>query len=397
MTKTQSYKKTHPWITFKANLDMAPPGFWILVGEAKAKCNQISDLPLKPEMADYLKGVYLTKGVSGTTAIEGNTLTEKQVKERIEGKLKLPPSQEYLGQEIDNVLRAINLIASEVRRETKVAHITIDRIKKYNKELLNNLKLEEEVVPGEIRKYSVTVMRYRGAPAEDCFYLIERLCAWLNGSEFDYLDKEGEGKTVSAIFKAIIAHLYIAWIHPFGDGNGRVARLIEFLILFQFGVPDIAAHLLSNHYNLTRTDYYRQLDYASKSGGNIVPFIQYALQGFVDGLRLQLNDIKLHQWSVYWQNYVHESFQAKSNTKTNKRRRNLVLALSNESKPVPISKIRTISPIVATDYANRQNLTLARDLNFLKKLDLIIQGPEGYRAKKEKVLAFLPIVLQPSP
>lgn len=55
-----------------------------------------------------------------------------------------------------------------------------------------------------------------------------------------------------AIFKAVVAHLYLAWIHPVGDGNGRTARLVEFQILLSSGVPSPAAHLLSNHYNQTR-------------------------------------------------------------------------------------------------------------------------------------------------
>jgi Fic family protein len=42
--------------------------------------------------------------------------------------------------------------------------------------------------------------------------------------------------------------------HPFGDGNGRVARLIEVQILSESGViPDVATGLLSDHYSKTRT------------------------------------------------------------------------------------------------------------------------------------------------
>jgi Fic family protein len=40
-----------------------------------------------------------------------------------------------------------------------------------------------------------------------------------------------------AILKAILAHLCLAWIHPFGDGNGRTARLVEFQILIFPGCP----------------------------------------------------------------------------------------------------------------------------------------------------------------
>jgi hypothetical protein len=79
-----------------------------------------------------------------------------------------------------------------------------------------------------------------------------------------------------AILKAIMAHLYLAWIHPFGDGNGRTARLLEFHILLEAGVPLPVAHLLSDHSNRTRAEYYRQLDRASKSGGDVLPFLSSA-------------------------------------------------------------------------------------------------------------------------
>ncbi|WP_433223897.1 Fic family protein [Dactylosporangium sp. CS-047395] len=46
-----------------------------------------------------------------------------------------------------------------------------------------------------------------------------------------------------AMIKAMLAHLYLAWIHPFGDGNGRTARLIESQLLLQAGVPVPAANV----------------------------------------------------------------------------------------------------------------------------------------------------------
>jgi hypothetical protein len=48
--------------------------------------------------------IYLAKGVQATTAIEGNTLSEGQVRQKIDGKLDLPPSKQYLGQEIENII-----------------------------------------------------------------------------------------------------------------------------------------------------------------------------------------------------------------------------------------------------------------------------------------------------
>lgn len=47
--------------------------------------------------------------------------------------------------------------------------------------MLDGQPIDPDVAPGEIRQHSVGVMRYLGAPAEDCEYLLERLCEWLRG------------------------------------------------------------------------------------------------------------------------------------------------------------------------------------------------------------------------
>lgn len=127
--------------------------------------------------------------------------------------------------------------------------LTVRLIKKFNELVLAALPLEEDVVPGEIRKGSVVVGSCKGAPAEDCEYLLERMCSFTADSPQQEIALDSVSKSV---LLAIWAHLYLAWIHPFGDGNGRTARLLEFMILLGGGVPAPAAHVLSNHYNQTR-------------------------------------------------------------------------------------------------------------------------------------------------
>jgi len=227
---------------------------------------------------------------------------------------------------------------------------------------------------------------YRGAPPEDCDYLLNRLCEWLNDPAFC---PQNEGRVVYGLLRAILAHLYIAWIHAFGDGNGRTARLIEFEILTSSGVPSPAAHLLSNHYNQTRPEYYRRLDEASKSGGNIWPFVSYAVNGFTEGLKEQIKLIKEQQLTVAWRDYVYNVFHNK-NSKTDERQRYLALDLSERVVAVPLAQIRDLSPRVAASYATKTPKTLLRDLVELQKLDLVEKTPQGYRAKREIMLAFLP-------
>src|SRR5665811_45518 len=298
------YQSSHPWIRFQIDFNQCDHDVWMLLGEAKSKCDHIAGSPLRPDTARRLNHVYLTKGVHATAAIEGNTLSEEEVGQRIDGTLTLSKSKEYLGVEVDNILRACNEIAADVLR-SRPLELSPERVKHFNSLVLTGLELEEGVVPGECREHSVGVARYRGAPYQDCEHLLDRLCGWLNGLELP--DGQSENMQFSlAVLKAIVAHVYLAWIHPFGDGNGRTARLVEMQLLLRSGfVPLPAAFVLSNHYNQTRDKYYRELDKSSKSGGDLGSFISYAMQGFVDGLREQLSVIRKQQWDVTWQNYVH--------------------------------------------------------------------------------------------
>jgi hypothetical protein len=92
----------YPNINFTVNLTKIPFTTWIQIGECLSKIEHISKIPLKPNISEEMHRVYLIKGVQATTAIEGNTLTEEEVRLRVENKLKLPPSKEYLGKEVDN-------------------------------------------------------------------------------------------------------------------------------------------------------------------------------------------------------------------------------------------------------------------------------------------------------
>jgi len=383
----RTYQRTHPWISFQLDLRQTPPGLWLALGEAASKCEHLSRVPLRPATSQLLHRLYLAKGVAATTAIEGNTLSEEDVLKAVEGKLDVPPSKAYLKQEVENIIEACNLLGNQLA-SGKLPPLTPKLVHDYNRQVLNRLPLGAGVVPGELRTYSVVVGNvYRGAPAEDCEHLLERLCEWLNGPDF----KPREGMdAIYAILKAMVAHLYLAWIHPFGDGNGRTARLIEFHILFSAGVPSPAAHLFSNHYNLTRAEYYRQLDRASKSGGDLIPFLNYAVRGLVDGLREQLDFVWEQQWDVVWRNYVHERFKDR-NSATDTRRRHLALDLGAKGHWVQTADIQELTPQLARAYATKTPKTIQRDLNALHEMGLIVREQRRVRAQREIVLSFLPL------
>lgn len=317
--------------------------------------------------------VYLAKGMLATTAIEGNTLSEDEVRRILDHTLELPPSREYLEREIENVLAAYNLARKELLEDPDLP-FSVGRLREYNRLILDGLELEKGVVPGAIRSHSVVVGSYRAAPAEDAEHLLARLCDWLNGDEFDAPLGSPQLAAPLAIVKAIVAHLYLAWIHPFGDGNGRTARLLELQILLSAGFPVPTCQLLSNHYNQTRSEYYRQLAISSREPGGLLSFLAYAAQGFADQLREQLGTIWAQQFTDRWEQFVYQSFGERRG-ETDNRRLRLVLDLSRafheSGEPVGRRDIPTLTPRLAASYVTKTEKTLSRDLNAIAKLGLL--------------------------
>jgi len=382
-TPSRSFETTYPWISFRLDLSRLDYHLWVDLGAIQSKVEHVANALLPPDIAKKLRTLYLAKGVHGTTAIEGNSLTEDQVHDRIANKTRLPESQEYLGQAIDNVAKACTAIWRQVLSEKMV--LTSDRIRAFNRMVLEGLPLAEHVRPGEFRKCSVVVANYNGPHWEEVPFLVERLCRFL---DVEFVCPDRQLVTGFAVLKAIVAHLYIAWIHPFGDGNGRTARLLEFQILLSGGVPTIAAHLLSNFYNQTRDKYYTELAAASRSPEGMFSFLRYALQGFRDQLDEQIRHIREFQWAVVWRDCVYERFRGHSGPVVH-RRRLFALELPRVCS-VEASKLRRLTPEIAELYAGRTGKTLTRDINELEKMNLIVREGKIVCVNGALLAQFLP-------
>ena len=349
-------------------------------------CDHLAGVPLLPAVAEELSRVALVKGAQATTAIEGNTLSADEVAGILDGTYSAPPSLAYQEQEVRNVLDALQAIVIDVREGVRPV-ITLGLICEYNRRVLEATDHADKVIPGAIRRRSAVVGDYRGAPAEDCEYLLGRLADWLEGDTFH--SAEPEVQFALHVAAAICAHLYINWIHPFGDGNGRTARLLEFAILARSGVVALpAAHLLSNHYNLTRGRYYRELQHADRSG-SIAGFLAYAIEGFVDGLREQIGRVQGQQLSIAWINYVNEVVGGFSASTARDRQQSLVLAMP-PGEVVAHGDMTRLSPEVAATYAGVGPRTLRRDLNRLESVGLIVEDADGWRANVQILAAFMP-------
>jgi Fic family protein len=237
-----------------------------------------------------------------------------------------------------------------------------------------NLGEHFAAIPGRFRETEVTVAKYRCPDHRDIPELIQEYCRFMK-YEFKY---EQGNQAFSEIFlQAIVAHVYLEWIHPFGDGNGRTGRLLEFYILSRGGNPDITLHILSNHYNNPRPEYYRQLDKASKTG-DLTDFIAYALLGFRDGLKITLEKIQMSQLHTTWQKFVYDTFKdvPMGHRETFVRRRTLGLEIPVDQK-FKITEIQDLNIPLAKLYSGVSERTLARDIDELVNLRIIVrQGKE---------------------
>ena len=251
------------------------------------------------------------------------------------------------------------------------------------------------MVPGQYRRHDVAVGPYKAPHWSEVPALVGQLVTWLAALRTQVTGQDGiEAQFTSAVLSAILAHLYIAWIHPFGNGNGRTARLLEVQILSQSGiVPIVATNILSDHYNKTRNAYYLALDEARR---DVMAFVRYAVRGFVDELREQINVVWQHNLQINWESYVYETFSKVPNTDARTRQREVALLLPQGVEVTP-EQVTDLSTSLARKYARCGERTPARDMNDLAKLGLVEKvGKRAYHARRDVIQAFIPPVVMPT-
>jgi len=301
--------------------------------------------------------------------IEGNTLSDDQARQLVTNQLTLPPAQRHLQQGVKNVVEAMQAIAVSAHQPFT---LTEQWIKEQNCLVLRDLELPENVVPGEYTTAQFTAGAFKSAPPQDVAYLVGRLVDGLNDVLRESVQRPGNSEAQRffwSFFAAALGHLYITWIHPFGDGNGRTARLVEYALLAHSGVvPTISAGLLANHYYKTRQIYYGELVGASRRHDGVTGFIRYAAEGFVDMLREQIEQIRTLQRRIAWESYVYGVFEDENQVAMTDRRRRVALALPEDGW-LTYKQIQALTPQLAQLYAAVGQRTCARDMD-----DLVSRG-----------------------
>ncbi|MDL2286054.1 Fic family protein [Desulfococcaceae bacterium OttesenSCG-928-F15] len=378
-------KNTHPHILFRKHWELTPQiQHWL--GECEAMCRTIASSPIRPKDREFLMHVSLIKGAQATTAIEGNTLSQEEIEKIFEGE-SLAPSKHYQEIEVRNVIDTLNKIWMDVAFNKMSAPLSPALVQGFHRDITQNLGEHMDAIPGRWREDERTVGPYLPPRHQAVPELMKELCEWLK-REFHYPDQD----FTTGIVQAIVAHVYIEWIHPFGDGNGRTGRMVEFYILLRKGLPDIVSHILSNYYNETRSEYYRQLNETRKMR-DLTGFIRYAVQGFRDGLVGNLEKIQEGQLKIFWRNHVYETFADLKYSKKSlfKRKRELVLAapfdawfgMDEAIYKTPLETIR--------EYSKLSEMTKKRDFRNLVSMGLLMEKEGKYRINTDLLLQYLPV------
>lgn len=346
-----------------------------LIGECAGLLYAINNAPVKPATRERLLEVSLVKGAMASTAIEGNTLTEDEVSKISMGQ-PLPPSKGYQVQEVKNVLQAMNWLLEEfVLKSPGISErdlITPELLRDFHKRLCQDLGNVVKAVPGRWAQAQRVVGTYRPPSHEDVPELVEIFCRWMR-EEFRYphkLDLE------TVLVHAVVAHVYFEWIHPFDDGNGRTGRLLELYILMRGGLPEIASHILSNHYNNTRPQYYAHLQDAGQST-DLSSFLFYAIQGLRDGLKEVLNQLMQDARDSVWEEVIKQTLaSAGLRDKVSERLHKVVdcyVTILGREKAVKYPELKTTLTQFVPAYTKLSETMISKDIKKLLELKLLKQ------------------------
>ena len=107
-------------------------------------------------------------------------------------------------------------------------------------------------------------------PSAELPDLVDELCAFFNTDEC-------ASGFIHPVVKAIAIHFFVAWIHPFTDGNGRTARALVYWFLLQKGYSLVEYLSISRIIYRSKAQYEKAFLYTEKMDGDLGYFLQYNL------------------------------------------------------------------------------------------------------------------------
>lgn len=255
------------------------------IGSIEASKEVIDHAPLVPAWEKKFQEDALVRTVHHGTHIEGNELNITEAQKVLEGQEVLARSRDI--QEVLNyrdVLELLEELSGKIEQGEITKEISEELIKRLHKITVNKLLPEEKI--GNYRRVQVVVrnsatgeVSFTPPAFADVPALILDFLQWLNNATEE---------DVHPILKAGIAHYEFVRIHPFVDGNGRVARALSTLILFFEGYDIRRFFSIEEYFDTNAYDYYQALQDVARMKGDFTPWLTY----FTKGLAIELTRVK---------------------------------------------------------------------------------------------------------
>ena len=249
------------------------------VGIIEASKEIIDRAPLLPYYEKQFKDNALVRTVHYGTHIEGNELNLSQAEKVIMGDNVVARQRDI--QEVINYRKVIEYIG-DAGEDSKI--IDDEFIKKLHAVTLKKILPEENL--GQYRKTQVVVknsytgkVSFKPPLSVAVPFQINDLIAFINNQA---------GQDIHPVLKSGIVHYEFVRIHPFLDGNGRVARALSTLILFLEGYDIRKFFSLEEYFDKEAERYYDGLQSVEKHDGDLTAWLEY----FTEGLAIELSKIK---------------------------------------------------------------------------------------------------------
>ncbi|NCX95694.1 MAG: hypothetical protein EBX41_04655 [Chitinophagia bacterium] len=152
---------------------------------------------------------------------------------------------------------------------------------------------------------------------------------------------------------------------------------MEFYILLRGGLPNITLQILSNHYNATRNEYYKEISKVSTTK-NLRGFISYAIIGLRDGLEETLKTIQKSLTELMWKNFIYDTFANVEGQKEVIKRQRILSLHFPITGSYTVTEIPKLNVEIAYNYATVSEKTLTRDLDELVSLNMLNKMEHKY-------------------
>lgn len=152
---------------------------------------------------------------------------------------------------------------------------------------------EMQVVSGAMGKEKV---HYEAPKPERLAEEMECFISWVNAAS-----------EVDEVVKAAITHLWFVTIHPFDDGNGRIARALTDMMLARSERTSKRFYSMSAEIKLMRSEYYEVLERTQRGDGDITEWLLWFLRCFDEALdSTEENLSAVLARARYWEHFAKE-------------------------------------------------------------------------------------------